>query len=159
MDADSVAVFQQLIDMADAGELHAPLFLVLAIRSTEVDVEAEAPWKGMLARDNVQRLDIGKLDERAAVELVQATTLGGNMSDAVTAYILAHCAGNPLQIEQMTTSLFSSNVLFLNDKEVYECEGDIDSVRTCICVPPPLQIHLACPPALRVHACPPRVRV
>ena len=42
-----------------AGGLRAPLLVVLAVRSSEVDVEAEQPWKAWLERGDVQRLDIG----------------------------------------------------------------------------------------------------
>ena len=40
IDPESVAAFQQLLDMSTNGKLRSPLFLVLAIRSTEMDVES-----------------------------------------------------------------------------------------------------------------------
>ena len=55
-----------LLQLADASDLHASLCLVLAIRSTELDVAKEEPWLGWLQRADVSRLDVGPLQDEAA---------------------------------------------------------------------------------------------
>ena len=45
VDVESIAVLAQLLQLVDEGELRAPLLVVLAVRSSDVDVEAEEPWK------------------------------------------------------------------------------------------------------------------
>ena len=43
-------------------------------------------------------------------------------------YIVEHCEGNCLNVEQMTVSLLESELLFLNcEAGAYELEGDIAS--------------------------------
>ena len=69
-DEDSLDVFAQLLAMVDAGELTAPLLVVLSIRSSELDVEQVEPFKKWLQHEHVERLDMGPLDHGAAAEHV-----------------------------------------------------------------------------------------
>ena len=125
-DAESLAVFSRMLEEADEGTLRVPLLLVLAVRSTELDVEAEKPWKQWLQREDVGRLHLGALSDKAASELVALTSEGGRLPQHVVAFILRQSAGVPLHLEQMTRSLVSSALLYLNEDGSYELEGELE---------------------------------
>ena len=54
-------------------------------------------------RPDVQRLDVGPLEDDAAAELVHATAEGGGMPADVLGFILKHSQGMPLQARPLST--------------------------------------------------------
>ena len=81
--ASALKASPRAAEQVDEGRLRASLFVVLAIRSSDLDVQREEPYRSWLQRDDVQRLSLGELDDEAAKELVRQTAHGGIMPDNV----------------------------------------------------------------------------
>ena len=128
IDDESILVFSSLLQQMSSGELDSALFIVLAIRSSDMDVETQAPFKDWLSREDVVRLDIGPIDDEAATELVQRTAHGGTLPHDVVRFVLRNCNGIPLHLEMMSRSLVGSDLLFLSANGCYELEGDITAM-------------------------------
>ena len=99
-DEDSCDVFRMLLERMGAADADAPLLIVLAMRCTELDPENEEPWRSWLGRDEISLLKLGCLDDLSAAQLVKLTVGGGDLPDDVLGFILKHCQGVPLQLEQ-----------------------------------------------------------
>ena len=94
----------------EASTAQVPLVVVLAIRSTDCDVEVQEPYKGWLERKEATQMQLQELDDRAATDLVAAVVTGGKLPDEVVQYILQHSAGVPLRLEQLARGIVGSHL-------------------------------------------------
>ena len=65
-------------------------------------------------------MEVGELLPEAARELAMLSAPGGRLPDDVLDYLVAHCEGVCLNIEQMATAFVESELLFLC---VFLCTG------------------------------------
>ena len=123
LDPASLSVLHSLV----CAEGAARLCMLVAVRSSQGVVdETMLQW---LERDCGQHLEIGPLSTDAARELITITASGGTMPPPVVAFIVEHCGGVPLHVDQMTTAFVESNLLFLGDDGAYELEGSLESLK------------------------------
>ena len=84
IDASSVELFGRLLAegwSGEAGRGRSSLFLVLAVRDTELDVSKEQPWASWLQLPHVTQLTVGSLGDEAAAQLVRTTAEDGEVSN------------------------------------------------------------------------------
>ena len=113
-------------DQAVAGG-GSKLFLLLAVRSREG--VADEQMRGWVEEvPFVTHMEVGELPPEAARELAVRSSPGGRLPDDVLDYLVAHCEGVCLNIEQMTNAIIESELLFLTGDGVYELEGDIGKI-------------------------------
>ena len=115
IDASSLEVVAQLIAALreeGAAAHENKLFILLAVRSTEGIVDEQ--MRGWVEEvPFVTHMEVGQLLPEAARELAILSTPGGRLPEDVLDYLVAHCEGVCLNIEQMTTAFVESELLFL----------------------------------------------
>ena len=115
IDPSSLEVVAQLIAALreeGAAAHENKLFILLAVRSTEGIVDEQ--MRGWVEEvPFVTHMEVGQLLPEAARELAILSTPGGRLPEDVLDYLVAHCEGVCLNIEQMTTAFVESELLFL----------------------------------------------
>ena len=115
IDASSLEVVAQLVGALredDAGAHDSKLFVLLAVRSTEGIVDEQ--MRGWVEDvPFVTHMEVGELLPEAARKLAILSTPGGRLPDDVLDYLVVHCEGVCLNIEQMATAFVESELLFL----------------------------------------------
>ena len=77
---------------------------------------AEAAW----AVARAVPAQIGPLSDKSARELIAISACGGTLPPPVVDFVVEHCGGVPLHVDQMTKAFVESNLLFLGDDGAYE---------------------------------------
>ena len=97
----------------------------------------------LLLPNQVGLLEVGVLEDQPAAKLVSAIAGGGKLPADVMSFILRHCQGIPLRLEQMASSLVSSNLLFLTDSGDFELEGKMEDLSLPTSLQESIRLRLA----------------
>ena len=100
LDASSQEVLTALLEKL--GELK--LFFLVAVRTPKGEAGLPSGIAGWLARESVHHLDVGPLEPEAGRELIAATAKQGALPEPCVQFILQHCDGVALHLQQMVTA-------------------------------------------------------
>ena len=110
LDPSSQSVLDALLERQ--GELK--LFFLVAVRTPKGEAGLSDEMAGWLARDNVHHVDVGALAPEAGRELIAATATEGALPEPCVQFIVSHCGGVALHLQQMVTAFLESCLLFLS---------------------------------------------
>ena len=102
--------------------------MLVATRTADGEKGLDARLAAWLQRDSVHHMEVGALSPDAARELIAATAMEGSLPPACVGFVLEHCGGVALHLQQMVTAFLDSNLLFLNEDGTYELEGNLEEL-------------------------------
>ena len=107
LDPSSQSVLDALLERQ--GELK--LFFLVAVRTPKGEAGLSDEMAGWLAHERVHHLDVGALGPAAGRELIAVTAKHGALPELAVQFILEHCDGVALHLQQMARARGSRRAL------------------------------------------------
>ena len=101
--------------------------MLLAVRSGD-GLVGDATMRAWLELGCCHHMELGALDGGMARDLINLVARRGRLPAECVQYVIEHCGGNALSIEQMVSALVDSNLLYLSDDGTYEVEGELETL-------------------------------
>ena len=102
--------------------------MLVATRTSDGEKGLDPRLAAWLQRDSVHHMEVGALAPDAARELIAVTATEGSLPPACVGFVLEHCGGVALHLQQMVKAFLDSNLLFLNEDGTYELEGNLEEL-------------------------------